>query len=125
MEKWKRVAVSTSPWPVVEVGEHPQFLDRVEDLAVEELVSELGVEAFAVAVFLGRAGFDVQRLGPGVLKPLAQVLGRELGLVVGTKVFRYALPHHYVGQGADQPARFSRAAIRQSESWINGLAFER
>jgi hypothetical protein len=46
-------------------GQHSQFFDRVEDLAVEELISELGVEALAVAVLPGRAGFDVQRLGSG------------------------------------------------------------
>jgi hypothetical protein len=51
-------------------GQYPQFLDRVEDLRVEELISEFRVERFAVAVLPWRAGFDVQCLCAGVGEPL-------------------------------------------------------
>src|SRR5580698_11412012 len=71
-------------WPVTQRGvrsdrvvvnppafsQHAQFFHRVEDLTVEELVPELGVEALAVAVLPGRAGFDVQRLCSCLCKPL-------------------------------------------------------
>src|ERR1700757_29386 len=41
-------------------GQHTQFLDRVEEFSVEELIAQLAVERFAVAVLPRRAGFDVQ-----------------------------------------------------------------
>src|ERR1700741_1808672 len=55
------------------LSQHTQFFDRVEDLSVEELISEFGVERFAVAVLPGRAGFDIQRFGSRVLQPFAQI----------------------------------------------------
>ena len=64
------------------LGQHTQFFHRVEEFAVEELISELGVEAFAVAVLPRRSGFDVQCFCAGIGKPFAQVLGHELGPVV-------------------------------------------
>ena len=36
------------------------FSEAVEDLAIEQLVSQLAVKAFAAAVLLGTAQFDVQ-----------------------------------------------------------------
>jgi anion-transporting ArsA/GET3 family ATPase len=39
-------------------GHYLHFLQRVEDLSVQKLVAQLGVEALAVAVLLRRAGFD-------------------------------------------------------------------
>ncbi len=43
-------------------GQHPQLFHRVEDLAVEELISKLRVEALAVAVLPRRdLLLDVQR----------------------------------------------------------------
>ncbi len=53
------------------LSQHTQFFDRVEDLSVEELISEFGVERFAVAVLPWRAGFDVQCFGSRVLQPFA------------------------------------------------------
>jgi len=53
----------------------------VEDLAIQELVPELGVEAFAVAVLPGAAGLDVG--GPGAYgpDPVPNRCGDELGAV--------------------------------------------
>jgi hypothetical protein len=53
--------------------QHPDLFYRVEDLAVEELIAKLRVEALAEAVLPWAAGLDVQRLRPGVGQPLAQV----------------------------------------------------
>ena len=58
--------------------QHVQFLDRVEDFAVQQLVSEFRVERFAVAVLPRRTGFDVQCFGARVAQLLAQVFGHEL-----------------------------------------------
>src|SRR3954467_4662591 len=41
----------------------PRTLTRIEDLAVEQLVAQPGVEALDVAVLPGAAGLDVGRLG--------------------------------------------------------------
>src|ERR1700740_536009 len=70
------------------LGQHTKFLDGVEDLRVEELIPELGVETLAVAVLPWRAGFDVQCFGARVCKPFAQVFRDELGAVVRAYVFR-------------------------------------
>lgn len=58
-------------------GQHAQFFDRVEEFAIEELVAQFGVEAFAVAVLPGRAGFDVECLCACVSEPFAQVFSNE------------------------------------------------
>jgi hypothetical protein len=41
------------------LGQHTQFLDRVEDLPIQELVSEFAVERFAVAVLAASSGRDL------------------------------------------------------------------
>src|ERR1700677_3452115 len=79
-------------------GQYPQFLDRVEDLRVEELISEFRVERFAVAVLPWRAGFDVQCLCADVGEPLTQVFRHELGTIIRTYVLRNALHYHDIGQ---------------------------
>src|SRR6516164_6632781 len=63
-------------------SQHAQFLDRVEDFAIEELISQLAVERFAVAVLPRRSGFDVECLRAGVDQPLTQVFGYELRPIV-------------------------------------------
>src|SRR5215207_6051813 len=41
-----------------------RLLQRVEDLAIQQLVAKPGIEAFHIAVFPGRAPLNVRRLGP-------------------------------------------------------------
>ena len=61
------------------LGQHAQFFDRVEEFAVEELISEFGVEAFAIAVLPRRSGFDVPCLCAGIGEPFAQILATNSG----------------------------------------------
>jgi hypothetical protein len=61
-------------------GQHTQFLGRVEDLPVQELISKFAVERFAVAVLPWSARLDVQSLCSGVGKPFPQILCNELPL---------------------------------------------
>ena len=49
-------------------GQDPDLLHRVEDLAVEELVTQLRVEALAVSVFPRAARLDVECLCTCVLR---------------------------------------------------------
>src|ERR1700722_12630539 len=55
------------------------LLQRVEDLSVEELVAQLGVEAFPVAALPGTAGFDIECLCARIGEPLAQVTSQNSG----------------------------------------------
>jgi len=42
--------------------EYLSFLEGVEDLSIQQFVSELPIETFTVSVLPGTAGFDVQGL---------------------------------------------------------------
>ena len=53
----------------------PGFVERREDLAVEQFVPALGVEALAVAVLPGTTWFDEQRLHPHFAEPVADRSG--------------------------------------------------
>ena len=52
---------------------------RVEDLAIEQLIAQAGIEAFDIAILPGRAWFDVGRLGAHCGNPVLDRLGDELG----------------------------------------------
>jgi hypothetical protein len=59
-----------------------RFAQRVEDLAVQQLVAQLAVEALAVAILPRAAGRDVQRLRAELVEPLAQLRRHHLRTVV-------------------------------------------
>ena len=59
-----------------------RFLQCVEDLAVEQFVSQFAVEAFAVTVLPRTARFNVSGLCSNGGDPIPQSLGDELGAVV-------------------------------------------
>ena len=42
------------------------LLQAVEDFSIQKLITQLAVEAFAVAILSGAAGLDVKRLGPNL-----------------------------------------------------------
>src|ERR1044072_914389 len=63
---------------------------RVEDLAIEQLVTQPGIERLDVAVLPRRARGDVGRLGADARDPGLDRLGHELGSVVGSDVTRDA-----------------------------------
>lgn len=77
------------------------FSECVEHLAVEQLVTQLAVEAFAVAVLPRAAGLDVERLCSELCEPATHDLGRHLSTVVGADVFRHAAFEHHVGHRLD------------------------
>lgn len=59
------------------------FEHGCEDLALEEFIGEFCVEGFAVAILPGSSGRDEERLHPQLLKEVTDLLGDELGAVVG------------------------------------------
>jgi len=58
------------------------LVQRVEDLAIQQLISQLRVEALAIAVLPRTAGHDVGRLRAHGGEPVAQVLGDKLRAVI-------------------------------------------
>ena len=65
--------------PSPALDDHLGFLQRVEDLTVEQFVAELRIEALTIAVLPGTAWFDVSGLGSHGCNPLADSLGDEPG----------------------------------------------
>ena len=101
-----------SRWPVAEraVRSHgvvmppplfDQYLglpERVEYLAIQQLISELTVEALVVSVLPGTAGFDVQGLNTDTRQPLPDSNGGELTAIVGADVIRCSVFCEQVGE---------------------------
>ena len=71
---WANGVVVPSP----ALDDHPGFLQRVEDFAVEQLVTELRVEAFTIAILPWAAWFDVGGFDSNGCEPLADGPGDEL-----------------------------------------------
>lgn len=59
-----------------------RFGEAVEDLAVQKLVTQLRVEALAIAILPRRAWFDEGRPGPDGCDPVPYRFGDELRAVV-------------------------------------------
>jgi len=72
--------------PAPAFHDDPGLLERVEDLAVEKLVAQTGVEALDVAVLPWAAGSDVGGLRPDSGDPVLHGRGDELRAVVGADV---------------------------------------
>jgi len=83
-----RVVVASPP-----LDDDLRLLERVEDLAVEQLVPELAIEAFVVAVLPRAARLDVKRLHAYALQPLPQGNRDELRAVVRPDVVRHTMVH--------------------------------
>src|SRR5665213_3526565 len=73
------------------------FLQAVEDLTVEQLVAQLAVEAFTIAVLPRTARRDVESLGTHARQPLPHDLGGHFGAVIGSDVFWNPAGHHDIG----------------------------
>ena len=58
------------------------LLEAIEDLAIEQFVSETGVEALAVSVLLWATRLNVGRAGTDSCNPVANCLRHELRAVV-------------------------------------------
>ncbi len=81
--------------------EHLCLPERREDFSVEQLVSELRVQALAIAVLPRTARFDVERLNADASQPVAHRDGRELRAIVGTHVLRRAVSDKEIGEALE------------------------
>ena len=59
-----------------------RLLQCVEDFSVQQFITQLAVEAFAIAVLPWTSGFDVSRPGSDGSYPLAESQGDELWAIV-------------------------------------------
>ncbi len=76
------------------LDQHSCLGHHVEDLAVEQLVTQLAVQAFYVAVLPGAARLDVERLHADFVRSLPYRLCGEFAPVVAAHVIRHAAPGH-------------------------------
>jgi len=96
----------------------PGLLQRVEDLAIEQLVAEASVEAFDEAVFPRAAARDVGCLGADRRDPVLHGLGDELGAVVGADMPRNAAQDEQVGEHVDDIDRLELAIDPDGETLV-------
>ena len=82
------------------------FAQRVEDLAVEQLVAQAGIGAFDEAVLPRAAGGDVGRLRADRGDPLLHRLGDKFRPIVGTNMPRDTAQNEQVGEQVDDVDRF-------------------
>ena len=78
-----------------------RFLERVEDFAVEQFVTEFRVEALAIAVFPWTARHDVGGFGTDCCDPLPECFGDELRAIVRTNMGGDAAQDEEVGKHVD------------------------
>ena len=64
------------------LNDDPGFIEAVEDLSVEQFISEPAVEALTVSVLSRAAWFDISRLRSNSCNPLSYGLSDELRAVV-------------------------------------------
>ena len=83
----------------------PGFIEAVEDLSVQELVAEPGIEALTVSVLPRRSWFDVGGLGTDSLDPLPDRIRDELRSVIRSDVGRDTPDDEQVGQGINHIRR--------------------
>ena len=75
-----------------------RLLQRMEDLAVQQLVAELRVEALVAPIFPGTAGLDEQRPGPDPAEPVPHGDGGELAAIVRPDVVRRTTFDEEIGE---------------------------
>src|SRR5208337_4751558 len=80
------------------LGQNLCLLQRVENLAVQKLISQLAMEALAVPVLPRTPRLDVQCLRAQLVQPLPQLPGNELRSIVRTNVLWDPAHQHHIGQ---------------------------
>ena len=87
------------------LNDDPGFIEAVEDLSVQELIAEPGIEALTVSVLPRRPRFDVGGLGTDSLDPLPDRIRDELRSVIRSYVGRNTPDDEQVGQGINHIRR--------------------
>jgi hypothetical protein len=90
--------------------------EGIEDLSIEQFVSEFPVEAFAVAVFPWAARFDIQGPYPRVFQPLANSLGGEFRAVIRPDMFRRTVGHKEIREALEDVIGFEVSVYHNGEA---------
>src|SRR5476649_1880402 len=94
----------------------PGFVERVEDLPVEQFVTQFSVEGFAVAILPGTARFDIGGLGSDGRNPLQKCRCHELRAVIGTDVRWNPAQYEEIRKHIDDVRGFELAGYADSET---------
>lgn len=105
--------------------EYPGLFQRAEYLAIEQLVSELAVEAFIVSILPWASWFDEEGLHADPLKPFAQGQSDKLRTIVGSNVSRHTMLQHCVGDGVEDVTRPQLALHLDGQALAGVLIDER
>jgi hypothetical protein len=81
--------------------EHLSLVERRERLAFEQFISELGVEALAIAILPWRAWLDVERLHTDPTEAIAHVTSDELRAIVGSDMLWWPVDEEEIGQALE------------------------
>jgi hypothetical protein len=97
------------------------LVERVEDLPVEQLVTQFSVEGFAIAILSGTARLDIGGLGSNGRNPFPKCRCHELGAVIGTDVRWNPAQYEEVGENIDDVRSFELAGHPNSEALAREL----
>ena len=99
----------------------PRLLERVKDLAVQQLIAKLRVEALAIAVLPWAARRDIGGLGADKRDPVPRGLRDELGAVVRTHMAGNAARNEQVRQDVDDVRRVELAIDPDGQAFSREL----
>jgi hypothetical protein len=99
----------------------PCFGKRVENFAVEQLVTQARVETLDEAVFPGAARRDVGGLRADGGDPFLHGLGDELGAIVRTDVLRNAAQDEQIGEHVDYIDGFQLPIDANGQTFVRKL----
>ena len=83
------------------LDENLSLVERRELLTFKQLVTELGVEALAIAILPWAARFNVERLHTDPTEPTAHVASDELRAVIGSDMLRWPVGDEEIGQALE------------------------
>src|SRR5215217_6420336 len=113
--RYWRLVTERRVWTHSIVVASPAFDDdrglaqRVEDLALEQLIAQTRVEARNIAILPWAAAFDIGGLCSHCCDPLLDSLGHDLGPVVGTDMLGHSAQDEEIGQHIDHVDGFQFA----------------
>src|SRR5215470_6617788 len=97
------------------------FSEGVEDLAIEQLIAQAGVEALDVAILPRTAALDIGSLGADSGDPSLDSLGDELRSVIGPDVTGTAAQDEQIGQNVDDIDCFELAGDTDRQAFAGKL----
>src|SRR5437762_9614385 len=95
-----------------------RFPQRVEDLAIEQLVTQPGIKTLAEPVLPRTARRDVGGLCSDGADPLLHRLGNELRAIIGTDMPRNTAPDEQVGEHIDDIDRLEPARYLNGQTFV-------